>query len=166
MPPTSNRAGALASIATALLDISSTSTEYNFSMDKATLIDGPFYDWVDDSLETQAFIEAGESFHAQDTHDGLWLSTLEVFVTVIRKYGSSYDDPTERDDEQPSSVRSKLFRDVTKKMLENWTRGGYARDTRLVRDGEVLFEDNNIMQEIVGHELMFEVDLEWDVESP
>ena len=166
MPETAKREGALENIRTELLAISSTSTDYNYSMDKAERIGGPFYEYIDESIDTQCFVEPGETTHGRETQDGKYISTMEVFVTGVRKYETGYTHPANRLDDQPSTVRSKLYRDMVKKLLVNWTRGSYARDTRLTNDGELLSEDVPILEGRVIHELRLEVDYEWDEDTP
>ena len=66
----STRENCLANIKTTL-EANSTGGGYNYTPDVVTRADGPFFDWLDDSLDVMMFVEDGDTGHELETQEGL-----------------------------------------------------------------------------------------------
>ena len=171
VPSTSKRELALADIETTLEAVSAGSS-YNYTIDRATRLDGPFFVWLDSVEENVAvFIEEGGTAHGLDTHDGLHLSSMEVFIDIAVRYEPDSTSPLEQTGDSKSTIRSKMIGDIIKAMLADHTRSRAAIRTRLTDDGPVNLDfigddDKWHPADWVAHELRFEVDYEMNEASP
>jgi len=164
-PATTARELVLEDIRTTLLGID-VGSEYNYKPDKVTRIRGPFFLYLDSSLDLMYFIEVGTTRHMLDTQDGLWLATMEVYVTAAKRYQTDSPNPVMRTGEQESTISSRLFGDVIKALLTTHTRNEHARQTVLTDDIPV---DAPEIEEIIGwaaHEFRFDVEFEYQEDAP
>lgn len=176
MPPsTSTRENALANIKTTLEAVVSGSS-YNYTMDEVHRIDGPFFSYLEFVAgDTVAFIEEGQSSWVRETQGGLHLVTVEVFVSVARRYQPPPDNPLLYTTENKSTIRSKLIADVVRALEADYIRGGYAkRGFYPTDDGpqnlDYLDEGEDgpvwILEPWVAHEIRFEMAMEVDESAP
>lgn len=169
-PSTSKRELVLADIETTLEAVAASSS-YNFTIDRATRLDGPFFIWLDSVEENVAvFVEEGGTAHGLDTHGGLHLSSMEVFIDIAVRYEPDDTSPLEQTTEGKSTIRSKMIGDIIKAMLADHTRSQNALTTRLTDDApvnlDVVDDDKWYPSDWVAHELRFEVDYEMNEASP
>lgn len=164
-PSTSVRENALANVRSTLAAVTA-GASYNFTIDKCARIDGPFFQYLDDNYKTLAFVEEGLTSWLPQTHDGLWLATIEVFVQVATKYEPDTPNPFEQTTDTKSTLRSKMEQDVTKALLTDPLRGQYAKFGTRVTDSapinlDLIGEDGRwLTDKWTAYEIRFEVGVE------
>lgn len=165
IPAATARELVLEDIRTTLQAIS-VGSEYNYQPDKVTRIRGPFFFYLDASLDMMYFVEVGTTRHTLDTQDGLWVATMEVYIIGAKRYQTDNPNPVLRTGEQESTISSRIFGDVTKALLTTHTRNENARQTILTDDTPV---DAPEIEEIIGwaaHEFRFDVEFEYQEDAP
>ncbi len=160
-------------------------TVYHFTWDEVCRFDAPFWIWLDrrpGTTSTVAVVEEGPTTYEREARSGsgevISLASMTVYVGVARRVAAleARDfDPFENTGDVRADVRSKMIADIAGGLMRTYTRGGNARDTRLVAEGPVLLDNVNMKDpanptwstpEWLAHELTFLVEYEFDEDSP
>lgn len=172
MPPAvSVRENALLNIVSTLEAVAA-GANYNFTFEKVARVDGPFFQYLDESHNTLAFVEEGLTSWQPRTHSGLWMATIEVFIQVATAYEPDSNIPWEMTTDPKSTIRSKLIADVVRALMADTTRGHYAKLGFLLTDDAPInldgidLDGRHLSDGWVAHELRFEMSIEVDEDAP
>lgn len=169
MPPaTSTRENALAALKTTLAAITKGSA-YNYTFDDVLRLDGPWWERVpldEYGGKTILFIEEGETAHEPHQQDGVYLSTMEVFIDAITRYNPDSDNPLKQTTEVKSTIRSKLLGDVVKAVMSNDSLDGNAKRGVWITDDAPITVDLIDQERWTGVFTRFEVKYFLDEDAP
>jgi hypothetical protein len=129
---TSKIESALEDVRTTLEDISGSS--YNYPVETAVRVDGPFFQYLDDNYKTMAFVEEGLISWVHETHGGNLMATLEVFVQIATKYEPDSDNPSLMTTPSKSTIRMDLLQDGIKALMADKNRGGFSNGRFFITD--------------------------------
>ena len=169
MPPsTSKREAALVALKTTLAAVTKGSS-YNYTFDDVLRVDGPWWERVDlDAYgkTTILFVEEGETAHSPATHDGLYESSMEVFIDAVTRYKPDSDNPLTQTTEVKSTIRSKLLADLVKSVMANDSLSGNAKGGVWITDDAPVTADLIDREDWTGIFTRFEVKYELNEDSP